>query len=122
MPIDPTRRPALLPIPGQQQSSRPMFRSLGIAASGLSAQRQRMETIAQNMANADVTRGPDGQPYKRKDVVMEAATSQNACVRRVALEPSARRSGWGVLSQYADASINEETDDYGPQQIAIPRK
>jgi flagellar basal-body rod protein FlgC len=78
MPIDPTRRPALLPIPGQPQSSRPMFRSLGIAASGLSAQRQRMETIAQNMANADVTRGPDGQPYKRKDVVMEAATSQNA--------------------------------------------
>ena len=77
MPIDPTRRPALLPIPGQQ-TIRPMFRSLGIAASGLSAQRQRMETIAQNMANADVTRGPDGQPYKRKDVVMEAATSQNA--------------------------------------------
>lgn len=77
MPIDPTRRPALLPIPGQQMI-RPMFRSLGIAASGLSAQRQRMETIAQNMANADVTRGPDGQPYKRKDVVMEAATSQNA--------------------------------------------
>jgi len=77
MPINPTRRPALLPIPGQQLI-RPMFRSLGIAASGLSAQRQRMETIAQNMANADVTRGPDGQPYKRKDVVMEAATSQNA--------------------------------------------
>ena len=77
MSIDPTRRPALLPIPGQQ-TIRPMFRSLGIAASGLSAQRQRMETIAQNMANADVTRGPDGQPYKRKDVVMEAATSQNA--------------------------------------------
>jgi len=77
MPINPTRPPALLPIPGQQ-TIRPMFRSLGIAASGLSAQRQRMETIAQNMANADVTRGPDGQPYKRKDVVMEAATSQNA--------------------------------------------
>ncbi len=77
MSINPTRRPALLPIPGQQ-TIRPMFRSLGIAASGLSAQRQRMETIAQNMANADVTRGPDGQPYKRKDVVMEAATSQNA--------------------------------------------
>ena len=77
MSIDPSRRPALLPIPGQQ-TIRPMFRSLGIAASGLSAQRQRMETIAQNMANADVTRGPDGLPYKRKDVVMEAATSQNA--------------------------------------------
>lgn len=77
MPIDPTRRPAMLPIPGQQPL-RPMFRSLGIAASGLSAQRQRMETIAQNIANADVTRGPDGAPYKRRDVVMETATAQNA--------------------------------------------
>lgn len=77
MPIDPVRRPALLPIPGQS-TVRPMFRSLGIAGSGLSAQRQRMETIAQNIANADVTRGGDGQPYKRRDVVMEAATPQNA--------------------------------------------
>jgi flagellar basal-body rod protein FlgC len=77
MSIDPTRRPALLPIPGQQ-IVRPMFRSLGIAASGISAQRQRMETIAQNIANADVTRGADGAPYKRRDVVLEAATSQNA--------------------------------------------
>jgi flagellar basal-body rod protein FlgC len=77
MPIDPMRPPALLPIPGQSPL-RPMFRSLGIAGSGLSAQRQRMETIAQNIANADVTRGTDGQPYKRRDVVLESATPQNA--------------------------------------------
>ena len=67
----------LLPVPGQNPL-RPMFRSLGIAASGLSAQRQRMETIAQNIANADVTRGLDGTPYKRRSVVLETATSQNA--------------------------------------------
>jgi flagellar basal-body rod protein FlgC len=77
MPIDPTRAPGLLPLPNLS-SVRPMFRSLGIAGSGLSAQRQRMETIAQNIANADVTRGGDGGPYKRRDVVLEAATSQNA--------------------------------------------
>ena len=56
---------------------RPMFRSLGIAASGLSAQRQRMETIAQNIANADVTRGADGGPYKRRDVILQSATAAN---------------------------------------------
>ena len=77
MPIDPIRRPGLLPIPSQQ-TVRPMFRSLGIAASGISAQRQRMETIAQNIANADVTRGTDGGPYKRREVVFEAATAKNA--------------------------------------------
>lgn len=77
MPIDPVRRPSLLPIPGQS-TIRPMFKSLGIAGSGLSVQRQRMETIAQNIANADVSRGADGQPYKRRDVVLESATAQNA--------------------------------------------
>ncbi len=77
MPIPPIKSPSLLPLPSQS-SIRPMFRSLGIAGSGLSVQRQRMETIAQNMANADVTRGADGQPYKRRDVVLEASTSQNA--------------------------------------------
>lgn len=73
----PIRRPALLPVPGQNLM-RPMFRSLGIASSGLSAQRQRMETIAQNIANADVTRGPDGAPYKKRSVVLESSSQANA--------------------------------------------
>jgi flagellar basal-body rod protein FlgC len=48
-----------------------MFRSLRIAASGLTAQRQRLETIATNIANAETTRGPDGQPYRRRVVEMQ---------------------------------------------------
>jgi flagellar basal-body rod protein FlgC len=64
----------LLPAYLPQQPVRPMFRTLGIAASGLSAQRQRIETVANNLANAEVTRGPDGQPYRRKVAVMQAAT------------------------------------------------
>lgn len=51
---------------------RPMFRTLAIAASGLSAQRQRLEVVAQNVANAETTRGPDGQPYRRRVMRMEA--------------------------------------------------
>jgi flagellar basal-body rod protein FlgC len=77
MPIDPIRRPALLPIPGQSPT-RPMFKTLGIASSGLSVQRQRMETFAQNIANADVSRGADGQPFKRLEVIPEAANATNA--------------------------------------------
>ena len=77
MPIDSTRRLAMLPVPNQSPI-RPMFRSLGIASSGLATQRQRMETIAQNIANADVTRGAGGVPYKRRDVILETSTSQNA--------------------------------------------
>lgn len=52
----------------------PLFRSLGIAASGLDAQRLRMDIAAANIANADVTRTPEGGPYRRKTVELEAAT------------------------------------------------
>lgn len=77
MPINPLRPLPLLPVPGQAPL-RPMFRSLGIAASGISAQRQRMETIAQNIANADVTRTANGTPYKRKETVLESASAPTA--------------------------------------------
>lgn len=66
----------LLPAFAPQSPVRPMFRSLSIAASGLSAQRQRLETIATNLANAETTRGPDGTPYRRKVAVMQAATAE----------------------------------------------
>ena len=48
---------------------RPM-RSLEIAASGLSAQRTRMDTIAMNIANAESI-GADGAPYRRRVVRLE---------------------------------------------------
>jgi flagellar basal-body rod protein FlgC len=47
--------------------------SLSISATGLSAQRLRMNLISSNMANANTTRTETGEPYKRKDVVFEAA-------------------------------------------------
>jgi flagellar basal-body rod protein FlgC len=47
---------------------RPTMRSLGVAASGLSAQRARLDAIAMNIANAETTNGPDGTPYRRRIV------------------------------------------------------
>jgi flagellar basal-body rod protein FlgC len=43
-----------------------------IAASGLTAERGRMNVIASNLANARTTRGADGLPYKRLDPVFAA--------------------------------------------------
>lgn len=63
---------------GTQQVVKPMFRTLGVAASGLSAQRVRMETIAQNIANANVTRTEDGGPYRRRAVEMTTAAPYGA--------------------------------------------
>ena len=61
-----------------------MFDSLRIAASGMTAERLRMDVIAENLANADTTRGPDGQPYRRKEVVLaEGAPSFDDVLRGV---------------------------------------
>lgn len=81
----------LLPAAGVELP-RPRFRSLGISASGLSAQRARMETIAQNIANADVTRTAEGGPYRRKTTIIEAATAGNspAVGRDIALQGTLR--------------------------------
>jgi flagellar basal-body rod protein FlgC len=46
--------------------------SLAISSSALHAQRLRMDVIAANLANAQSTRTPEGGPYKRRDVVLEA--------------------------------------------------
>lgn len=45
---------------------------LRISASGLSAQRLRMNTISSNIANINTTKSPEGGPYRRKDVVFES--------------------------------------------------
>ncbi|NLP13552.1 MAG: flagellar basal body rod protein FlgC [Clostridium sp.] len=47
------------------------FSSLDISASGLTAQRLRMDTISQNIANVNTTRTENGQPYRRKTVLFE---------------------------------------------------
>jgi flagellar basal-body rod protein FlgC len=46
-----------------------MFDSFNIAASGLTAQRLRMDLISSNIANAGTTRTPEGGPYRRKRAI-----------------------------------------------------
>lgn len=48
-----------------------LFSALRISASGLSAERLRMDTISSNIANANTTRGADGKPYIRKVAVFQ---------------------------------------------------
>ena len=48
-----------------------MFDALNVSATGLTAERLRMAVTAENLANAQSTRGADGQPYRRKDVVLQ---------------------------------------------------
>ncbi|MDI6906143.1 MAG: flagellar basal body rod protein FlgC [Thermoanaerobacterales bacterium] len=45
------------------------FDSFGISASGLTAERLRLDIVANNLANAETTRTPQGGPYRRQTVV-----------------------------------------------------
>ena len=49
-----------------------LFSGLNISATGLRAQRVRQNVIASNIANVETTRTPDGGPYKRQHVVLQA--------------------------------------------------
>lgn len=45
--------------------------AIDAAASALDVQRARMEVAVSNLANAESTRGPDGQPYRRREIVLQ---------------------------------------------------
>jgi flagellar basal-body rod protein FlgC len=56
-----------------------LFDALDASGSALSAERLRMDVTAENLANAQSTRGSNGTgPYKRKEVVLEQAGSSFA--------------------------------------------
>ncbi len=46
-----------------------LFSSINIAATGLTAQRTRLDVISNNLANATTTRTPEGGPFRRSRVI-----------------------------------------------------
>lgn len=55
-----------------------LFSTLNIAASGLTANREWMDLISGNIANANVTRTPEGGPFRRQlAIFMENRTASN---------------------------------------------
>ncbi len=53
-----------------------LFSILNIAGSALTAQSERLNVVASNLANADSATGADGQPYHAKQVVFSAVPLQ----------------------------------------------
>ena len=48
-----------------------MFRIFDVSGSAVSAQTQRLNVVASNLANVDTIEGPDGSPYKGRQVMFE---------------------------------------------------
>lgn len=55
-----------------------LFTGTAISGTGMSAERLRMEVIANNIANANTTRSANGGPYRRQDVVFAEVLGQAA--------------------------------------------
>lgn len=49
-----------------------LFNVLGISASAMQAQSQRINVLSSNMANAETAQAPGGQPYRARHVVFES--------------------------------------------------
>jgi flagellar basal-body rod protein FlgC len=62
-----------------------MFKVFDVAGSAVSAQSQRLNVVASNLANADSVAGPDGEAYKARHVVFSAQPSGDAASARVSV-------------------------------------
>ena len=51
-----------------------VFSAMNISATGMTAQRTRLDVISQNIANVNTTRDSDGNAYKRKSVIFQEKT------------------------------------------------
>ena len=81
-----------------------VFTALEVAASGLTAERGRMNIIAGNLANARTTKGADGRAYKRMDPIFEA-------------KPIDRNSFDPVLRSVSKVELTGTRADTAPGQI-----
>ena len=61
--------------------------ALRVSASGLAAQRMRMNSISSNIANINTTRTPEGGPYRRKDVVFESMPDERTFGEMITTRP-----------------------------------
>ena len=87
-----------------------LFSAFRIAGSGATAQGQRLNVVASNLANADSAAGPDGQAYKARQVVFESVAPegvtggpQGVRVRQVTTDESAPRRLHDPKHPLADA-------------------
>ncbi len=94
-----------------------LFEAIGIAGSGLTAERIRMDVTAENLANADTTKAAGGQPYQRQEVELaQAGEGGFSGVLSSALEQTESGSppgGVEVTGIVSDATPDQQVYDPG---------
>jgi len=87
------------------------FDAIGIAASGLTAERTRMDVTSENLANADTTNGANGQPYQRQEVVLSQVGGGFSAALSGAMGGSPAGSGPTAGGVAVSGIVNDPTPD-----------
>jgi len=90
-----------------------MFDAIGIAGSGLTAERIRMDVTSENLANADTTKAAGGKPYQRQEVELAQVGQQDfgGTLSSVMSQPAA--GGVAVTGIVSDAAPDQLVYDPG---------
>jgi len=80
--------------------------SLNIAASGMAAERLRLDVISQNVANAKTTRTEDGTPYRRQVVLFSENKGFNSVLEETIAKRKEKIAG-GVPANTVSATKNK---------------
>ncbi|HEY6759733.1 MAG TPA: flagellar basal body rod protein FlgC [Baekduia sp.] len=90
-----------------------LFDAIDASGSGLTAERLRMDVTSENLANAETTKGADGQPYRRKEVVLQEANGgaggQTSFASLLSSIQGGGSSGAGVTNGVTVSGIVEDS-------------
>lgn len=84
-----------------------LLMAMRISASGLSAQRTKLNVVAQNLANAETTRTEEGGPYRRKMVVLSETPLTAEEEGGESIEPSFQKVLDAENAKYVGVSVSE---------------
>ena len=84
-----------------------IFGIFQISGSGLSAQRKKLNAVAQNIANVETTRTPEGGPYRRKHVVFSEDPANRQQTYRKLKSVIVSENG------YSGSAVSGDTDRAG---------
>jgi len=92
-----------------------VFQSMDISATGLTAERLRMDVISKNIANANTTRTANGMPYRRQVVTFQEKSDNNpfSHILNDAFQKQARQNGVEVTGIHEDSSPYKMVHDPG---------
>ena len=88
-----------------------LFDAINASGSGLTAERLRMDVTAENLANAQTTRGADGNPYRRKEVVLQEKGGGFGTMLNTAM------GGGGRTAQAKGVQVAGVVEDDAPNKL-----